>query len=213
MTPLPDGAQPHPPAAGRPGARIKAIETRYAGCLFRSRLEARWAAMFDQLGWHWTYEPIDTGQYIPDFLIHGDWPMLVEIKPVATHSEYAATADEVENRLGTAWRGDAVVLGVDPVPHLTTNWDSPSAGYLGEHIQWADNDTSPSAPYRDWNLGIWTICGKCGAFAIHHYIQSYACRPCGHWDGDHYLSGIERQALTSRWNAAHTRTRWVPRSA
>ncbi len=29
-----------PPAFTAP---IKAIETRYAGCLFRSRLEARWA--------------------------------------------------------------------------------------------------------------------------------------------------------------------------
>jgi len=26
---------------------IKAIETRYAGCFFRSRLEARWAVAFD----------------------------------------------------------------------------------------------------------------------------------------------------------------------
>lgn len=36
---------------------IKAIETRYAGCRFRSRLEARWAVFFDQLGITWEYEP------------------------------------------------------------------------------------------------------------------------------------------------------------
>lgn len=29
---------------------IKAIETRYAGCLFRSRLEARWAVFFRHVG-------------------------------------------------------------------------------------------------------------------------------------------------------------------
>lgn len=29
---------------------IKAIETSYAGCRFRSRLEARWAVFFDTLG-------------------------------------------------------------------------------------------------------------------------------------------------------------------
>lgn len=28
---------------------IRAIETRYAGCRFRSRLEARWAVFFDHL--------------------------------------------------------------------------------------------------------------------------------------------------------------------
>lgn len=36
---------------------IKAIETHYAGCRFRSRLEARWAVFFDHLGIAWEYEP------------------------------------------------------------------------------------------------------------------------------------------------------------
>lgn len=35
---------------------IKAIETNYRGCRFRSRLEARWAVFFDALGWDWQYE-------------------------------------------------------------------------------------------------------------------------------------------------------------
>jgi hypothetical protein len=35
---------------GGVGVNMKAIETRYAGCLFRSRLEARWAVLFDHLG-------------------------------------------------------------------------------------------------------------------------------------------------------------------
>lgn len=32
---------------------ITPIQTRYAGCLFRSRLEARWAVFFDHLGIRW----------------------------------------------------------------------------------------------------------------------------------------------------------------
>lgn len=36
---------------------LKSIDTRYAGCLFRSRLEARWAVCFDHLGIAWDYEP------------------------------------------------------------------------------------------------------------------------------------------------------------
>ena len=36
---------------------IHAIETRYAGCRFRSRLESRWAVFFDTLGIKWEYEP------------------------------------------------------------------------------------------------------------------------------------------------------------
>lgn len=52
---------------------IKAIQTEYAGCLFRSRLEARWAVFFDALGIEWQYEPqgfeFDCGRYLPDFYL------------------------------------------------------------------------------------------------------------------------------------------------
>lgn len=60
---------------------ISAIQTEYAGCLFRSRLEARWAVVFDRLGIKWDYEPQGllvrdrlsspgdetTRRYLPDF--------------------------------------------------------------------------------------------------------------------------------------------------
>lgn len=50
---------------------IKAIETRYKGYRFRSRLEARWAVFFDGVGIQWEYESegFDTGsaRYLPDF--------------------------------------------------------------------------------------------------------------------------------------------------
>lgn len=53
---------------------IKAIETRYAGCRFRSRLEARWAVFFDQLEIEWQYEPQgfespSGNRYLPDFYL------------------------------------------------------------------------------------------------------------------------------------------------
>jgi hypothetical protein len=52
---------------------IQAIETRYAGCRFRSRLEARWAVFFDTLGVPWEYEPegfdLDGLWYLPDFYL------------------------------------------------------------------------------------------------------------------------------------------------
>ena len=51
---------------------MKPIQTRYAGCHFRSRLEARWAVFFDKLGIRWEYEPqgfeLPSGRrYLPDF--------------------------------------------------------------------------------------------------------------------------------------------------
>lgn len=59
---------------------IKAIPTAYKGVRFRSRLEARWAAMFDKLGWHWRYEPLDLDGWIPDFIVNDS--LMVEIKPI-----------------------------------------------------------------------------------------------------------------------------------
>jgi hypothetical protein len=65
---------------------IKAIETRYKGYRFRSRLEARWAVFFDAAGIKWQYETegFETpfGRYLPDFYLPdirgGLW---VEVKP------------------------------------------------------------------------------------------------------------------------------------
>lgn len=54
---------------------IKALETKYKGYRFRSRLEARWAVLFDALGLGWEYEPqgYDLGDglgcYLPDFFL------------------------------------------------------------------------------------------------------------------------------------------------
>jgi hypothetical protein len=58
------------------------IPTLYKGVNFRSRLEARYAVLFDQLGWLWEYEPIDLDGWIPDFVIKGRRPILVEVKPI-----------------------------------------------------------------------------------------------------------------------------------
>ena len=73
---------------------ISSIPTEYAGVMFRSRLEVRWAMFFDTLGIRWDYEPESfpatetirigcdavrhpTG-YVPDFWINGStW---VEVK-------------------------------------------------------------------------------------------------------------------------------------
>jgi hypothetical protein len=62
---------------------MKAIPTIYNGVQFRSRLEAKWAAFFDLLGWPWQYEPFDLDGWIPDFLLGAD--ILIEVKPVVEY--------------------------------------------------------------------------------------------------------------------------------
>lgn len=67
--------------------KIAAIETRYKGYRFRSRLEARWAVFFDALGLRWEYEPegfvLPSGRrYLPDFRVYlSRGPTWIEIKP------------------------------------------------------------------------------------------------------------------------------------
>jgi len=62
---------------------MKVIQTFYKGFHFRSRLEARYAVMFDAAGLEWVYEPegyeLPSGRYLPDFYIP-KWDAYVEIK-------------------------------------------------------------------------------------------------------------------------------------
>lgn len=62
---------------------IKAIDTKYKGFLFRSRLEARWAVFFDVMNIDWEYESegydVDGVWYLPDFRIGNN---IIEIKPM-----------------------------------------------------------------------------------------------------------------------------------
>lgn len=64
---------------------FKALDTRYAGHKFRSRLEAKWAVYFDALGARWEYEKqgfnLGNGQcYLPDFWMP-DLECWLEVKP------------------------------------------------------------------------------------------------------------------------------------
>lgn len=72
---------------------IKPIETYYKGYKFRSRLEARWAVFFDELGINWRYEHegyklYDGTWYLPDFWLPTfNGGMFVEVKPKFTEEE------------------------------------------------------------------------------------------------------------------------------
>jgi hypothetical protein len=75
---------------------IGAIETEYRDTRFRSRLEARWAVFFDELGIPWEYESegyeLLNGRYLPDFWLP-EQGAFWEIKGV--HSDVAMTKGEL----------------------------------------------------------------------------------------------------------------------
>lgn len=106
----------------------RAIETRYKGYRFRSRLEARWAIVFDGLQIPWEYEPEGFElegrlRYLPDFRFRArshipDWSCFwVEIK--------ALPPTEIEllkmQRLSRAEHSMGLVLAGSP--DMATFWE------------------------------------------------------------------------------------------
>lgn len=63
---------------------IKAIETTYSDCRFRSRLEARWAVFFDAMGIQWRYEPEGFEVRSPFGEGGASWPYLPDFYLPAT---------------------------------------------------------------------------------------------------------------------------------
>lgn len=80
------------------------IETRYAGILFRSRIEARWALFFDKIGVPWEYKREgykldDSTWYLPDFWMpyHNSF---IEIKGAKPTLEEEAKASFLSQQSG-----------------------------------------------------------------------------------------------------------------
>ena len=102
---------------------MNAVPTTYQGVRFRSRLEAKWAAMFDHLGWRWEYEPLDLRGYIPDFvLLFPAGQVLVEVKPAFTVDALIGAASRKIDQSGWAsiedgWPNDALIVGATCQPN------------------------------------------------------------------------------------------------
>ena len=103
----------------------KAIETSYAGCRFRSRLEARWAVFFDHADVEWEYEPqgfvIDGRPYLPDFRLGcGTW---VEVKGDDAELDHDLMRAAAQHLPGVGTGPRLLILGPIPGP--------PNQGSLG----------------------------------------------------------------------------------
>lgn len=93
--------------------QIKAIQTRYKGHHFRSRLEARWAVFLDHLGVPWEYEvegyELPNGvKYLPDFWLP-DNGVFLEIKRGNLSFEEAEAAEHKAESLAV-YNGTPVLL-------------------------------------------------------------------------------------------------------
>jgi hypothetical protein len=108
---------------------IQAIETFYSGCLFRSRLEARWAVFFDTAEIRWEYEPqgylCDGKPYLPDFFLPdaGTWIEVKGDENALDRSLMRSAARDLPWCEPTGnFRGPKLVV-VGPIPDPDKVWD------------------------------------------------------------------------------------------
>ena len=93
--------------------KIMAHPTTYRETVFRSRLEARWAAFFDEMGWQWLYEPLELDNYVPDFMLLGARKVVVEVRPMARLDDEHAVSGK-SDLMKVPEGHDLLVLGLTP---------------------------------------------------------------------------------------------------
>jgi hypothetical protein len=160
----------------------RAINTQYAGRLFRSRLEARWAVFYNALGIPWMYEPegfllsdgADSVAYLPDFYL----PTLncfIEIKPQEPSSTEQHKAAVLAQETGTRV---FIFFGM-PGHHVFDGYPSGQPGYDSAYL-WDGtylDETGTRMGAFD-NCYSWCVCLRCGEFGIEFQGRSerLSCR-------------------------------------
>lgn len=160
----------------------RGIPTMFVGVRFRSRLEARWAALFDELKIPWEYEPTDLVRYIPDFILN--FPrkrLLVEIKPTDEHIAYAK--HKIKH---SGWDGDSLIA----TSAQTREW--------GMMIDASDA----------WDTAMLGFCKKCSRVTIASACGSWECRSCDGANRDIWWAYDCAEA----WKRAGNLTQWRPGS-
>lgn len=193
----------------RSESRPRGIPTTYRNTRFRSRLEARWAAFFDLIGWSWIYEPLDADGYIPDFLIEGAAPFLVEVGPCIKVADYIAKGEKARQAFPPEpkWFGPpddrvlfdvpehwTLVVGVTPLL-WEEGWNGIGAGVLASSPIGGEDEIA-------W----WETCGHCGKPAI--WFTAWELMPCTHQTA---YRPVDDVALHHLWTEAGNRVQWRSR--
>jgi hypothetical protein len=145
-------------------ARLRPIETVYAGVRFRSRQEARWAILFDRLGLEWQYEAegyqLPSQWYLPDFWLPGI-QCFAEINGITAQWTTEALRKATELAIAS---GKVVILcdEMDPVlPLIPALW--PHAGEADRYFIDLPRSRVCGRPWHepdpdDWGLDTAMFC-------------------------------------------------------
>lgn len=174
---------------------IKAIPTMFQGVMMRSRLEARWAAFFTECGFPWTYEPIDFGEWSPDFSLNFPHRKIyVEVKPSInddTKKEMVRVSRCVPKDARTLLVGDSI----EYYRHDTV---------LGVGVDCEEGQCMAVAELDDAIIG--SCRAGCGV-GISFSYGLWCCWVCGHYEKPPWK---DDENLKRKWAEACNKTQWKP---
>lgn len=165
----------------------RGIPADFGGVRFRSRLECRYAILWDLLGIQWEYEPdLSLDGYIPDFVLDaelygsptGSGPLLVEVRPVIDPEGFREPIAKIAR---SGWTGAAMVVGATLFARETPWGRETSMGRAHPFVlpRHADDDVA------EWYRAGWYP--SAGVF------------------------GMGGEDITAAWREAGARNQWMPR--
>lgn len=172
------------------------IPTTFNHRVYRSRLEARWAIMFEMLEWKAEYEPFDCNGWIPDFAIrgHSKLPLLVEVKPTfVLPPETVLKIDQADEA------HEVLLVGIAPM--AADEWEGPRLGWIRE-MGYEGAAGQPCGWWQEALLGRWeNRIGLCAAYG------SYHDRISGENEGSNGY-GVSLSEITAMWAEAGNLSQW-----
>jgi len=175
---------------------MKAIETKYKGITFRSRLEARWAVFMDALEVKWDYEPegydLDGFLYLPDFWLPAQ-NCFYEVKP-----EYPTHEESLKAMRLAKFTDKRVYIAHGSIeqPDYGKDCESPLCYFGIEEMDF---------PY--W----WCECPHCGKIGLEYC--GWGGRICKKGHCEEKFPGFETPRLIRAYELARCHRFWTPRDA
>jgi len=161
------------------------IPTLYNGVRFRSRVEAKWAAMFELLSWPAVYEPLDLHYYIPDFVLGFYAPIAVEVKYIFEQDDFDALEAERAKAERSGWPHEILFVG---------------AKVERDRIGWLRD------AYGVWDVAFPFRCIDCGHVSFAHQSGSWRCRVTGCYLGKRHID--QAWNIENDFRAASNRVQW-----
>lgn len=185
---------------------VKGIVTYWRYRRYRSQTEAKWACMFDSLGWKYEYEPYELNGWIPDFILLGDSEILVDLKPYITFQEWEEEQiPKIMNAIkGTGKYGREILLLGSTIFEKTEYFNAPSIGWLGEFGKYLENDETFKSSYTWGNA----VLNNNKGFGFFHDTMWYKDRITGEYDGDHHIQTPTYDVVLKLWNEAGNQVQW-----